>query len=314
MADQSASFVLSTALESPPPRTVGVVVTNYETWDLTRRCLERVLALAGELRDVVVVDDHSTASAPEGLPERVRLFVNPRNLGLVRSLNLGIRAVDADVVVLFDSDAHPLTDFAEPVLRRFAAEPGLAILGFATVDENGRPTGSAEPAPGVAGFVLGQRLQARLQRFLDRGEPLCVFTCAMAVRKAAFEALGGFDEDFDWLDLDLDLCMRAHRAGWRVDAAPEIVAFHKGSGAPQTASQRVVRFHKSRWLLLRKSGKIRRPRLVRALVLTRLRLEILLLRLASCRLFARGQELANNAADKLEGRRAALRHGAAHYR
>jgi hypothetical protein len=42
MANQSASFVLSAALESPAPR-LGVVVTNYETWDLTRRCLERVV-------------------------------------------------------------------------------------------------------------------------------------------------------------------------------------------------------------------------------------------------------------------------------
>ena len=300
-------------MNPPPPRTVGVVITNYETWDLTRRCLDKVLASAGELRDVLVVDDHSSAPVPDGLFEtdgRVRLHVNPRNLGLVRSLNLGIREVDADVVVLFDSDAWPLTGFAGPVLGRFAADPRLGILGFATVDAHGNPTGSSEPEPGVASLVLGQRLHARLGRFLDRGAPLCVFTCAMAVRKSAFEALGGFDEDLDWLDLDLDLCMRARRAGWGVEAAPEIVAFHQGSGAPQATSQRVLRFHKARWLLLRKSGKIRRPRLVRALVLARLRLEILLLRLAGSRLFRRPGDLE----DKLAGRRAALRHGAEHYR
>lgn len=302
--------------EPSEPRTVGVVVTNYETWDLTRRCLGQVLATAGDLHgslDVLVVDDHSSAPAPDGLETLdgpVRLHVNPRNLGLVRSLNLGIRAVGADVVVLFNSDAWPLTGFAGPALRRFAADPRLGILGFATVDAQGRPTGSSEPEPGVASLVLGQRLHARLRRFLDRGAPLCVFTCAMAVRKSAFEALGGFDEAFDWLDLDLDLCMRAHRAGWRVEAAPEIVAFHQGSGAPQATSQRVLRFHKTRWLLLRKSGKIRRPRLVRALVLARLRFEILLLRLAGRLLVRRPEDLA----DKLAGRRAALRHGTEHYR
>ena len=44
----------------PGPRalSVGVVVTNYETWELTRRCLEAVERLGGA-GDVVVVDDGS---------------------------------------------------------------------------------------------------------------------------------------------------------------------------------------------------------------------------------------------------------------
>ncbi|HEY2737429.1 MAG TPA: glycosyltransferase [Thermoanaerobaculia bacterium] len=289
------------------PQTVGVVVTNYETWDLTRRCLDRVAAHGAGVSDVLVVDDASASPVPADLKARIR--VNPHNLGLVRSLNLGIREVAGDVIVLFDSDAHPLTDFATPALRRFATDPRLGILGFATVDGAGRPTGSSEPEPGVASLVLGQRLHARVARWLPQG-PLCVFTCAMAVRRTTFAELGGFDEDFDWLDLDLDLSIRARRAGWTVAAAPEIVAFHRGSGAPQATSQRVVRFHKTRWLLLRKAGTIRRPRLVRALVLTRLRLEILILRLAGA-FHARSPE---ELADKLAGRRAALRWGAEHYR
>ena len=35
---------------------LGVVVTNYETWELTRRCLKAVARLGG-VQDVVVVDD-----------------------------------------------------------------------------------------------------------------------------------------------------------------------------------------------------------------------------------------------------------------
>jgi GT2 family glycosyltransferase len=287
---------------------LGVVLTTWETWDLAARCVDAVLASGVAGRDVLVVDDASSQPAPDGLARRVRVLRNPENLGLVRSLNLGIRAVDAEVVAVFDSDARPLSGFPEAVLRRFDGDPRLGILGFKTVDSAGRETGSHEPEPGVASLVLGQRLHGLARRFAHfdgrhNASPPCVFSCAMALRKQAFDDLGGFDEQFDWLDLDLDLCMRAHRSAWKVEHAPEIVAFHEGSGAPQATRQRVLRVYQNRWRLLRKFGKVRRPHLVRALVGARLGLELAALQLAGPFLIRDRERLA----DKLAGRRALLR-------
>src|SRR5262249_47030155 len=63
------------------------------------------------------------------------------------------------------------------------------------------------------------------------------------------------------------------RAGYHLKVRPDLLAFHEGGGAPQATSARVLRAYKNRWLLLRKHGKLRRPELVRALVLLRLRAE-----------------------------------------
>lgn len=292
--------------------TLGVVLTCYETWDLATRCVDAVLACGVEPRDVLVVDDASSQPAPQSLSRRVRVLRNPENLGLVRSLNLGIRATDADVVAIFDSDAWPLEGFPDVVLRRFEADSRLGILGFKTVDATGRETGSHEPEPGVASLVLGQRLHALALRLVPArpGRRLCVYTCAMALRKQAFLDLGGFDEGFDWLDLDLDLCMRAHRSSWKVEHAPEVVAFHQGSGTPQAPSRRVLRFYQNRWRLLRKFSKVRWPRAVHRAVLARLRLELLALRLAGSWLVRDPARLA----DALEGRRTLTRWWAEHRR
>ena len=284
------------------PTTLGVLVTNYETWDLTRSCLDGVLAHRDGVDRILVVDDASRQPPPP-LDAGVEVRRNPENLGLVRSLNLGVQALGTDLVVLFDSDARPLGPFAAEAQARFAANPRLAVLGFATVDAAGNPTGSSDEGPDVWSLVLGQRLSARWERVRPRPGRLCVYTCAMVLRRSAFAALGGFDEAFDWLDLDHDLCMRAWRAGWRVEQAPGLVAFHQGSGAPQETSRRVARFYRNRWYLLRKHGKVRRPGLVRALVLGRLRAELLLLRLLGRFLF---RDPAVRA-DKLSGRRSLLR-------
>jgi GT2 family glycosyltransferase len=101
----------------------------------------------------------------------------------------------------------------------------------------------------------------------------------MAVRRETFLAAGGFDEAFDWLDLDHDLSMRLRREGFRLAVLPGLVAFHEGGGAPQRRAERVLRAYRNRWLLLGKHGKLRRPGLVRRLVAARLAVEIAALRL-----------------------------------
>lgn len=258
--------------------TIEIVVTNFETWDLTSRLVRRVSTLEPSQR-VRIVDDGSTAPPPAELETEAFLERNPTRIGLVRSLDAAIRRSSADLLVVFDSDAYPVTAFREQLAAAFDEQPRLAVVGFRTTDEQGVVTGSAEPEPGAASLVLGQRLHALARRAPRAGRGrISVYACAMAVRRSAYLELGGFDLELDWLDLDHDLCMKAWAAGWTVRQDPELVAVHEGSGAPQSTEARVRRFYRSRWRLLRNHGRIRNPRLVRGLVLARLRLERVLLR------------------------------------
>lgn len=292
------------------PLSVGVVITNYNTWDLALRCLDSVVLQGRDLDAVLVADDASSSPPPRVLPPGIRLEVNPENMGLVKTLNRALASVGTDLVVIFDSDAYPTNEFVGRVRRAFEERPELAVAGFATIDEAGRPTGSFESEPGVASLVLGQRLHALWLRLFGSGgaNGICVYTCAMAVRRDVVLELGGFDENFDWLDLDHELCMKVNRSSWKVDRLPEIVAFHRGAGTYQRASQRVLRFYRNRWLLLSKFGKIRYPRLTRGMVIARLAAE-------SAALHVLGWiGRSDHWQDKIEGRRLALRYVVVHYR
>jgi GT2 family glycosyltransferase len=260
---------------APSKPSIGVVVTNYNTWPLTCRCLDAVVKLGGVDR-IVVVDDASSSRPPSPLDSRIELLINAENQGLCRSLNRGVRECDTDIVVIFDSDAYPLKEFADTLRDAFATDARVAMVGFATVGTGGTATASSEEEPDVLGLVLGQRLDAVRRRIRGRStrKDISIFTCAMAVRREAFLAAGGFDEEFDWLDLDHDLSMRLRRAGLLLILEPKLLAFHEGGGAPQRTAERVARHHRNRWLLLRKHGKVRHPRLVSSLVAARLLLEI----------------------------------------
>jgi GT2 family glycosyltransferase len=251
---------------------VSAVITNYDTWPLSLRCVQALERHSkGAVSEIVIVDDGSKSAAPAELPASVRVIQNPKNLGYQASVNVGFRAVTGDWVLLLDSDAYPLMDVVEPLNRAFSAAPKLGAVSLGTVDELGRATASAQDEPDAFGFLLGPRLEGpymSLRRLWD-GPKLVVYSCALAVRRAAFESIGGFDEEFDFLDADLDFSMRLSRAGWETRLDPSLTVFHKGSGSPQTQSKRVLRCYRNRWKLLEKHRKLGATGLLKASLLAR---------------------------------------------
>lgn len=280
---------------------VSVVITNYNTWRLTSRCVNELRGLSGErLAEIVVVDDGSPQSPPPAFPAKV--ITNPTNRGYVASVNIGVGASSGDVVVLLDSDARPLTDVVGPCIDAFGSEPLLGALGFSTVDERGNETGSSDLEPDVLGLLVGQRLDQLRGRMGRRSARRLLFSCAIAIRRAAFDAVNGFDEGFDFLDADLDFSARLHDAGWTQRQDPRLIAVHTGGGSPQATAIRVQRFHRNRWRYLAKHGKLRARPLLKSVLATRHAVEYCALRLIGPIVFP-----AAVLSDKLSGRRALLR-------
>jgi len=265
--------------------TVAALITNFNTWPLAKRCAEALVRASGErMRRVVIVDDASPGPIPDGLPEKVEVLRNERNAGYVRSVNRGFSVLEEDIVLLFDSDAYPLTDLTEPALEAFRGDVGLGAMGFRAVGSDGRPTGAARAAPGIPGFLVGQRAEAAMTRAsrpdMALAANLCLYSFAIAVRNEAFRDAGGFDECFDFTDADLDFSMRLRAKGWQVRMRDDIPVFHEGGGSPQGIAARVYRQHKSRWVFLKRHASFFCPFLVKSLLALRHLAECIVLGMA----------------------------------
>jgi GT2 family glycosyltransferase len=57
---------------------------------------------------------------------------------------------------------------------------------------------------------------------------------AVIVRRAAFDAVEGFDESYFLYGEDLDLCHRLRDVGWTLLAIPQQFASHEGGGSAST--------------------------------------------------------------------------------
>ncbi len=265
------------------------------------RCVAAHLTQAGHaIHKILLIDDHSDEIYDGILDPKVEIIRNERNLGFVKSVNIGFKNLDTDIVMLFDADAYPLMDYSGIVLREFSNNNRLGIIGFTTYGSNNQITGSSEEEPDALRLVLGQRIDNVYRKVFIKHQPkTVVYSCAMAVRREAFNDIGGFDENFDWLEPDSDLCLRMRENDWTVKQSSELKAFHEGGGTPQQVSDRVLRFYKNRWYLLRKYGRVKNVSMVKNLILFRLRLEYVTLLLFGKLLFTNKETLQ----DKVSGRR-----------
>ena len=291
--------------QAPTEPTAAILITNYNTWSLTERCVQNCYRQdASHFKRVLVYDDCSTQDFAGCFPEGTILYRGSANVGLAKALNIAFRMITEDVVVLYDTDAYPISPVCKEVKEMFARNPSLGLVGLPTVGSRGTRTESYTSEPNIWTILLGQALYARAQKWLkDKSGRLSIIAGAMAVRRAAFEEIGGFDENFDFLDVDFDFSMRMNRSRWKVALAEQARVFHEGGGTAHLTRHRVLRFYKNRWYLLTKFDRVPARPLVKALIVARLCAEYALLKVLGRRLF-HDREVRE---DKIEGRRSLIR-------
>jgi GT2 family glycosyltransferase len=77
----------------------------------------------------------------------------------------------------------------------------------------------------------------------------------MAMRRALFEELNGFNEELAIAFNDVDLCIRIRRAGWRIIWTPQVEMYHHESATlgrhnspeRQATFEREVAWMRKRW-------------------------------------------------------------------
>jgi GT2 family glycosyltransferase len=237
------------------PLELAVAIVSFETCDLLERCLLSVRA-AGPAQ-TVVVDNGSTDGSIELVRRRfaeAQLIVNAPNRGYGAAANQAIAACAAPAVLLLNSDTEIAPDALGALGGYLADHPRAAVVGPRLVNADGslQPWTLSFPSP--ADMLMGDtglhRLVSRLpgvrERFLrtwahDAARPVpWVRGAALAIRRSAFDAVGGFDERYFMYWEEVDLCRRLGDAGHETHFAPVTDVRHvrAASTAKQPAAMR----------------------------------------------------------------------------
>lgn len=268
---------------------VDVVIVTRDTRELTLRCVESVVAADGEgglSVGCTVVDNASadgTADAIRARWPRVRVLRNPENAGYARACNQGLRGGSGEFVLVLNSDvvARPgaiaaLIGYLRRSPEHVAAGGRLVDPGTDRVQAGHNVRAFPRLAPQAAQMLGLERRWPRnplSRRYLmldldyDRTQDVeqPAGSC-LAVRRADFDAAGGFDEGFFYWYEDVDLVLRLHERG-RVAYVHDAVFEHVGGATFEQwgRQESILTWYPSLFRYFAKHRPAREQRALRAL-------------------------------------------------
>ncbi len=215
----------------------SIVMPVFNREDLTQQCLSTLLpTLAGAgTGEVIVVDNGSEPATAAVLAEHpwVRVIRNEKNLGFAAACNQGTRAAQGRFVVHLNNDTVGRDGWLAAMLRVFAEEENVGIVGARLLF----PDGTLQHAGVVAGpmrlgpegfgpyHFLWQRAPDH-PAAIHRTDYDVVTGACLVMERAMYLELGGFDEVY-WNGYeDVDLCYKARSRGLRVIYEPSAVLVH----------------------------------------------------------------------------------------
>jgi GT2 family glycosyltransferase len=234
---------------------VAVVIVNFNGERLLPACLAALAAQTRPPSEIVVADngsrDGSLALLRADHPH-VGILELYRNHGFAGGANRGVAATSAPWVCVLNSDATPAPDWLERLLAA-PRDPRTWALGSVLVSAATGRIESAGDQYSPEGYAYKLLRDRPLEELPD--EPYRVFAApgaAPVFRRAAFDALGGYEERFFLYYEDVDLAFRAVLAGLHALLVPQARVVHRlGATTRSHARARFYVARNSAWCAVR---------------------------------------------------------------
>lgn len=242
MAVVPQSMEKKTERSSGSKPSVAIVILNWNGRYFLEKFLPSVYnSTYPELRFIIGDNgstDDSLAFVRENYPN-IELVCNDRNYGFAGGYNRVLEGVDADYLVLLNSDVEVTPGWIEPVIAWMEANSDIAatqpkILSFHErhkFEHAGAAGGyiDAFGFPFCRGRLLSETEEDQGQ-YNDYCDVFWATGAAFFIRKSCWDQAGGFDADFFAHMEEIDLCWRLKHLGYRISYCPDSVVYHVGGG------------------------------------------------------------------------------------
>ena len=249
----------------PQPRPhVDLVIPVFGAYHLFKACILTLQAHTTWPYTVHVADDCSPQSNLRDYLDELQGQVVVHKAGYRRGFpgncNWGVSFTSAPFICLYNSDLEALPFWLTHMVHTALADPTVGVVGSRLLFP---PTRQATHAG---------RIQHAGVAFNSEGSPYHPFRCypanapevmrplsigavtgaCMLIRREVWDALHGLDEHYAGGQYeDIDFCLRAREAGWKIIYEPKSVLYHyeHGSGEEhvQRSSERNRLLLKEKW-------------------------------------------------------------------
>lgn len=233
--------------ETQPEIKISVLIVSYNCATALRRCLDALeRSVDRETIEILVVDNGSrdeSGRLDEDFPE-VTILRLPRNFGLTKARNIGIRTAKGEFLLLLDPDSELQPETISTLAARLDQETAAVAVCPLLADPRGDPVSQTGPLPTPDDLYLawceGEPWQHPLPAThtqppgslaSDSIQVECPDPRAILVRRQFVKGMNYFDERYGHFGANLELFHQARRASKKILLLPGVRATtHCGAG------------------------------------------------------------------------------------
>lgn len=252
---------------SPGMKTLSIVIVNWNTRELLRKCLTSIYAYPPDASfEIWVVDNASTDGSVgmirQAFPE-VNLIENQDNPGFAGANNQAIRKSHAEYILLLNPDTEVLPDALATMLAFLRTTPKAGAVGPRVLNPDRTLQTSSYPFPTLSrefwrlfqldvfhayGIYNMHRWSPTQKRKVDVLLGACIL-----LRMQVFDQIGLMCEDYFMYTEEVDMCLRIVRGHWDIYWLPQAEIIHYGGQSTRQASRKMfISLYKSKLLYFKK--------------------------------------------------------------
>lgn len=217
---------------------VGIVISNYNGWQDTVRCLESLQQQTYTDFEIILLDDASTNDSvmqlQKRLPANTVFLPQEANVGFAAANNIGMRralADGCDWVLLLNNDTTAAPDFLETLLAQTPRDAASCpkMLFMDPPDEIWFAGGELDRATGKVKHLGGHAKDG--PAFAEKKQVSFITFCCVLLPRTVIERVGFLDETLFMYCEDVDYCIRLADAGVPLWFLPDARIWHKAGGS-----------------------------------------------------------------------------------
>ncbi len=232
-------------MSNSPTDKFVVVVPAHNAGETLGACIEGLFCAGITAGDIVVVDDGSSdETGAIALAAGVHLMTNAVSKGAAASRNAGAAEATARTILFVDADVVICPDVPARIMTHIDGSDASAVFG------------SYDDTPPETSVL--SRYRNLLHHHVHQSAPrdaITFWTGLGAVQRSEFQAIGGFDETFSFLE-DVDFGLRLKQIGATILLDPDIQGKHLKNWTLRSMFMTDLFGRAIPWTRLLKAGRI----------------------------------------------------------
>lgn len=231
------------------PVELDVVIINYNSGDLLIKCIDRLNDSDNIKINIYIIDNDSSDQSIQNLEQsqpsaNFKIIKNTSNLGYAKACNQGSFNGSAKYIAFLNTDCFIYADQLSQLISGLSEVHNASLIGCRVMNEDGSlQAATRRRLPTFWRIVNHMTGLSKLPFFRginindnglfnDMQKVEAVNGACWVIKRAEFELVGGFDEEFPLHFEDLDLFNRLQSKGFDIIYDSKVSVIHlKGSSS-----------------------------------------------------------------------------------